>query len=1695
MSSRQFENFLADCFIGWADEAIKPGFRYQFKSPGVENSSRLYSAFVKLAGGNCITYRDHLHPFIKCNDTKLIPVLHHEDGQGFTENYISHLRDQIAGRNDEFSSAALLIIHNSMLDTLINSAMDVAIRDAIWHPAKFSQKLKSLIPVGSGTTSLFNCLLDDQLSIIAEEGATIFGFKPLFHSLSIGQLDFAEMSLFNDPILLTLGGQPNQVRSRIDANRQLRRQIEEKVEHYGDILESVLPKFSPKFIQEHFYDAKDWKSVPFEDYNTDLESNKAQGLQFDRLDVLTGTCFSRGKNSTKAGQKEQSIIVQVPTGEAFTNLEFIFKGNDLQEEQVVIRHNNVFQRNLKPTVSRAGGKNSRVRLAVPFLGSPTYFSVELKRENNSEEYKFRCLLIRQDDFYLEDIKNCFRIEPIKAQVTLQVEENFIRVASLGDLEFRLKEGKSEIDCSKFSKIDFEDHATKNELIQFYILSGEQRIKINIEGPSAQETLSVPILFEKERINKLFRDDANAEYYRSKHRIVFENAEHDVIGVRQQLLDLEADFVSKELLAVDDTETNFELENLLLTHSDLYDSYKSLFNYYTKHKTLPSLVAWGPEYQGLVQNLLNTLERAINSIEIDRVLFGDQKMLMRIGLHRQDGKERLTPIHPIVLSYHLNLVASINDEKNALDSCSFAELPDVTFNRLFASGLLPYVPHVVHDYAYLSPVRENRFWLDIIPQKDVSQSFVRRLVRDKLTEFIYAYSRIFHAENTGPLIINAIHQGQAEELFLGVIDHIKKHKDKSIPIHVNFYDDRLLRNDFDKFSETGKISDLKNWLELNSSDYRAESDSLIDLIRGRITYSKFLTPQQGQSLKYAHLAFFRNNAKIDRSNVKISESLSGVLCNGLISAEAAETQGEAYFTAFGLRNVDVKKNQPLRLAKLYGELWGPSILPNSQYHGLGIGLAVSSDFKELLTRSFDSALWTTIIDPKVTLDFFTSQKDVVLIHYSDQYTSSSGYDAITVTKRIDLFQHLLSKEKSVKTGKLLSEFNAFNGSWLLKMLTSHDTDRKEKNGIIAAYKFVSSILRDSDISWIPLSVAEMIRVSGNIGLKMSDSEFSRSFHGYKKGAISDDVLFVGFKEEKLYLLPLEVKTGSRPDFNYAGQQALELGRYLKEVVLGPTTLASRLYRALFIRQVLMQVEKFKLYHVADEMKLNHLLDRREWWLQGDYQIGSISHYAEGIVLAHIESSTFFSPIYERKNQLFQIQLPYGFLPDLIGADSGEALNKLVDTFNVPEEFLLGSIHKKQHNLGEGTTTLPFSFDSTELVKVESKSAGTLIKEINQASELLLEETGPLQILLGHEAIRNQPLYWEPTNTAKFMNTNTGIIGTMGTGKTQFTKSLVTQLIRNKASNVNGAPIGLLIFDYKSDYIDDSFCNATNASRLKLHRLPYNPLSLYGDMPMLPLHIATGFTETMVKAFGLGQKQKLRLRKLILDAYESVGIFHSNSETWNLAAPTLATVWDLFLKQDKVEKDSLYAALDSLVSFQIFESDSKVVRSLYAILEDVTVIDLAGYSPQIQNLVVALTLDLFYSQMQKKGKPTVKGDYRQITKMILVDEADNFMKEDFQSLRKILKEGREYGVGVILSTQDITHFKTGENNYSSYVLTWVVHRVAEIKNADIKAIFNKDDKSEQESLMEEIRRLDKHYSLYIDGDKQVRKMRDKAFWELL
>lgn len=124
------------------------------------------------------------------------------------------------------------------------------------------------------------------------------------------------------------------------------------------------------------------------------------------------------------------------------------------------------------------------------------------------------------------------------------------------------------------------------------------------------------------------------------------------------------------------------------------------------------------------------------------------------------------------------------------------------------------------------------------------------------------------------------------------------------------------------------------------------------------------------------------------------------------------------------------------------------------------------------------------------------------------------------------------------------------------------------------------------------------------------------------------------------------------------------------------------------------------------------------------------------------------------------------------------------------------------------------------------------------------------------------------------------------------------------------------------------------------------------------------------------------------------------------------------------------------------------------------------------------------------------HRQLTKMILVDEADNFLHEGFPSLKKILKEGREFGVGTILSTQFLKHFGSGEDDFSKYILTWVVHSVADLKTTDVRFVFNTEANSSTENkLFGDVKKLKKHYSIVKMGNNpNPIYIKDKAFWEL-
>ncbi|GIB50216.1 DNA phosphorothioation-dependent restriction protein DptH [Vibrio cholerae] len=1600
MCAKQFESFLVDQFLLNAKGSIRAGYRYQFNSPDHGNSQRLFDALVARKDGEIQARNNVVLSYLSLEDCKVVPVLHSEEegDTGFTENYISYLRDEIASQEGLLKGCALVMIHNSRLDTLINSAEDLGQPGQVWSPEKIKVAISGFIKQTDKSCDVSLCLLDDQFEAILDDGATMFGFESLYKAVEDGELCFSELGMFDDPFVAELSGNQRQIKLRLEENRALYQELSFEVEHFGQQLEERLKGFSSKFIKEHFSD-DGWKDVEFETYREEIKKNKTQHLKHEsEEEVNNAEVIGRYSKETKAGLRDRHLIIELNEDQSEFELKLSFSGTgDLSKEQFKVIPANAFGKQ-EVITTRLTSKGANATLSARYGNEPLFFNLALKRDNSAENHNFRCLVVRKGEFYLDEFKNIFVVEPAKKRLTLKTEDNRLVINPALSAIRNLDDVGEVVDRADIGVVDFEALANESEEIGFVVKSGDNALVFRVEGEQVESSMSFPLLLNQSRFHKLFDDEVYGELYPSKDIVAIDNSEFRVMEPRISLLRWEERFVQQKLVYLAES-NSMALEQLRGIDNSLHTAYQALFDYLASRQTTISLVSWGPQFTSLVKATVDAFLAYFEAIPTGGMLTKEQKLVMQIGLVRENDEEYYSPFHPLQLAYYLNLCNEMQKDD------SFADLPTVTFNRLGASGLLPYVYHPKHEFAYNQQVSENEFWVKSVPHQKSCLKFVRKLVKEKINEFQKAFSQLFTGSEKS-VLVNAVNQDKAEELFLGLVDYVKDNLDNAASIHVNLYDDELVFNAFDTFAETSNYEELKSWLELDRGKVRENADTIIDILRTRLTYSKFTnahSEREGQA--YSHLSFFRNNDNVKLTTLSVDDMPSGIACDGLLTGDASKSDEGAYFTAFGLQNVQYERLPHLKMAKYVGSLMEPALKPSTPYTGSNApALAVSEDFKSLLERSYDSSIWTTIIDPKVTLDFFHANQDVVLIHYSDQYTSSASYDAITVTAQRRLFERVIAKSG----GGQINEFNAFNGDWLLKMMTCNDTIRKERTGIIGAYKFATCLVHKSDITWVPLSVGEMIRVSGNIGLKMTDSDFSRNVQGYKKGAISDDVLLVGFKEGNMYLLPVEVKAGSTPDYKKAVQQANELRRYLTEL-LSDSTFASKIYRGLFIRQVLMQIDKYRLYNVFSDDYFEALLAEKEEWLRGNYRIAEIENYPAGIVISHLESGSCLGAEYEVEDNVLKIELPYSLLDSLIGNPLQVLMYEkdIAKICHVPAEYML--VGETERKTDETTSGLRLVIDKPkESISIPRKD---VIEPL--VAESPMAYSHECRVEIGQDTLTGEKVFWEYGHK-DLANRHLIIFGSSGQGKTYCIQGLLMSLA--------DAQIRSLVIDYTNgflpNHLETEFIERVNPksnilcnepfgmSPFRAQKQDFGGIFIEEKPHMVAGRVASVFNKVYST---IGERQIAVLNEVIESGVQRYGTAYS-----------LQNMLD-DLNEEETAGPALASKLAPLVKSNLFSSNSD--KSWSEVFESQehssTIMQLASLNHDISMLCTEFLLWDLYSYACSYGS-------KEKPLPIVLDEVQNLDHRLESPLGKMLTEGRKFGVSLILATQTLSMLRKDEQD---------------------------------------------------------------------
>ncbi|MHB1171113.1 MAG: ATP-binding protein [Lacisediminihabitans sp.] len=305
------------------------------------------------------------------------------------------------------------------------------------------------------------------------------------------------------------------------------------------------------------------------------------------------------------------------------------------------------------------------------------------------------------------------------------------------------------------------------------------------------------------------------------------------------------------------------------------------------------------------------------------------------------------------------------------------------------------------------------------------------------------------------------------------------------------------------------------------------------------------------------------------------------------------------------------------------------------------------------------------------------------------------------------------------------------------------------------------------------------------------------------------------------------------------------------------------------------------------------------------------------------------------------------------------------------------------------------------------------------------------------------FW-PSNTA-LNQMNVGVVGDLGTGKTQLLKSLIYNL-RTQASASQTNPLSILIFDYKRDFQDPSFLNSVGGVVLRPQNIPLNIFALPdGYSPLAAFQKAKAFCDVIGKIYaGVGPVQKDRLVTVITQLFKNQ----------DGRPPTLAQIGEAY--REGIKADSVVGTLNTFVLGEVFGEDPSQLVNFEDLIQNrvlVLAVNELGADQDSKNALVALFLNMYYEYMLKAEKWPYTGASPQLRKLnsfLLVDEAVNIMRYEFPALMDIMLQGREFGVGTILASQYLSHFRTSGVNYGEPLLTWFIHKVPNVTLKELEQL---------------------------------------------
>lgn len=1649
-----------------------------------------------------------------------------------TEDYLTTIRNSVGvtgGKYEDFG--VVYVLSDSILSSIITACQDL---QAVGDPLHSSYIIRDIHEKAEDVISkdLERKYLDKHLNKISEYIAdgtcNLFDFGYALSVLADQTLKghYNDLDYFNDKAVYDGTFKPSdaEMEIRVEKNHEIYRKVSDIMNEDDDTDKSkLLQKFlDEKLSKKIVVNSDSWNYIDFQNFLDSIE-RKAATANLELLDIELPSegLLTSMISLTKGNRKKKS-----------TTYTIICDQTESVGQQVKITFNKEIKK-VTSDVYQTQGQILKMTVGDALIKQ----SIGL----NDNHHDFFMMKLPCNKSFFRDIKECFSINKKGEIVVVVPDKADVLTFGNGDelLSIPLDNKVIWSDNAKL-EVPVDDDEVNNQ-IDFFVDFGNKEVKLVLKLNIAKP---VPPA----------RPGTIEEGTYENGEVVVDGTPRPVYTYWKKYLDWEEAFIKNGCSHINYTYNGLTGEyepeyEILELPTCVQNTLTQIFAYYNNHNTIPSLCKINDELRILYEKYWKAVVSSINSIPNDRCLRKEEYYLTKLGIVSTWERLYLSPFHPLLVAYALEYDSQYDDKEES----AFAQ-------KLLSPFYL--IPYFFYNDSPKRPYTDKEIgeihnWLSYegigCKPQERTNDLTTKMVWTKMEAFIKHFKYLFQDKDC-PIIISTIGIADDTNVIKGVVEFIRKqYSDGVQKIELHEYVDNLMEETF--FEKLNRLDSIDaTTRELESLNLKLESkgeytsQEIIHQLFTRVSFYKHvLSPTNGQ-IGYSHIAFYQMDTGTEFIRQVTSELRTELSFNGLISIPSTFNKMGAYIIGYGTNGIKEQQGYLYPMTTALNTLYA-----NEEHEGSSVfsnNTCVAKRYKftksDLLQSIYNNANWVTFINPEVDINFFYKQ-NLYVVHYTDQYTINAKYDSITVTKHVEQYENMLRKsyERYALSEErfqhfnetMMNYFNCLNGSWMLDIVKKSEDQIREKMSIVAAsiamLRFMS---RNKNVHWIPVSLEEILRVTGSIGLPQ-DYVFTKKSLG-AKGAMSDDLLMIGLdttdeNDIQLYLYPIEVKFSKNCSMaGKAGKQVSQTFLQLKKHLFGDANFTKNIYRTFFASQFLTNAEKLNANSLLSDDEYQEIEKFRFELLNLKYslkeklpvkEMGSaaiVSFYSHAthslstslvdnvpVCEVHFSEQECFQFVTEPENNYMK------FLEtDLIMIDT-DTLNAIdnpiaiVQTEDTEDPIVLTEIEDEEvctdnktissvvtseinsnNNLttaiveNEATTTTEKSSDVEQKVEVK-----TVVENQEKASH-------SIKILVGHTQSGHREVAYEPNNTKMVSHPNMGIIGTMGTGKTQFARSVIAQFSKESIHNVGGKPVGMLVFDYKGDYKDKEFLDAVDGTCYKFN-YPFNPLKLVVNDEVesmnLPAITADRIADSFAKAYGLGLKQQSNIKQVIIDTYKDAGITKEPS-SWKNPVPTMEQVIEKYFETYDAN-DKAFALFDKLRDYTIFTTNNSNCVSLFEWLNSIRVIDLTLYPDDTKKVIVSLILDLFYAEMRQLGGSKQKNGFRELRAMIMVDEAHQFLKKDFNSFRSIISEGRMFGVGMILSTQNVSDFKTSKEDYSQFILSWVIHHVNSISKAELANIFGSSDPN-VDHYMDFINKAKLFESVCKIGSK-VDGIRDLPFFELI